>query len=90
MSRSYGVKIVEELDRGQSEMLRWKPTWFERAAAAAAAVPVETKQALLDRMWAGATLGEAAAALGLNLEQSCGILNENIEQTRTLRRKVRT
>ena len=50
----------------------------ERLAAEVAALPLETKQRVLDLLHEGKNIGETREAVGLSLDAVCEIINENI------------
>jgi hypothetical protein len=59
--------------------------WSTRAERATK-VPLEDKQRFLDLLWEGKTIGEVRAVLGWDLALACGVLDEQVLTTSTLRR----
>lgn len=56
---------------------------------AANALPRETRQAALDLIRKGLTIGEVETALELSLEEVLGIINQNVLTTLNLGREAR-
>ncbi|MDR2055639.1 MAG: hypothetical protein LBQ10_07215 [Desulfovibrio sp.] len=53
-------------------------------------LPLETRQAMLDALHAGRTIGEVCKAFDVSFESVCGLIDMNIQQTtfRSLRRET--
>jgi hypothetical protein len=56
--------------------------------AQARTLPLETRQAMLDALHAGKTIGEVLKTFNVSLECVCGLIDMNIQRTtfRSLRR----
>lgn len=61
--------------------------WLEQCESEAKALTAEQRQAVLDTIWHGKTIGEAREMHGLSLAAVCGVVNINIADAKFLNRK---
>jgi hypothetical protein len=62
--------------------------WLEDCKAGAEALTREHRQAVLDLLHEGLTIGETQERLGLSLEAVCGVINANIGMASFLNREA--
>ena len=62
--------------------------WLEECDKAASELTQEQRQAFLNELWAGKTLGEAREVAGVSFDAANGVVRQNIEhhEYKTLRR----
>ncbi len=58
--------------------------WIEQCKHEAQALTPEQRQQVLDRLWAGRTIGQVKNEFGLTLAAVCGVVDLNLVRTEHL------
>jgi DNA-directed RNA polymerase specialized sigma24 family protein len=62
-------------------------SWIKDIKKKAKALSKEKRQEILDLMWKGFTIGEAAKVTGVDRETVCGVLHINMQKRTLLNRE---